>query len=74
MVTRKSVTGILVFLNGSLVRSYCKKQNTVKASSYGAELMAGRIATEVSVEYRYYYRMLGIPIIGPVRLLETTKE
>ena len=35
--------------------------------------MAGRIATEMAVEYRYYYRMLGIPINGPVRLLGDNK-
>ena len=35
--------------------------------------MAGRIATEMAVEYRYYYRMLGIPIDGPVRLLGDNK-
>ena len=39
-VTRKSVTGILVFVNRSLVWSYCKKQNTIEASTYRAELMA----------------------------------
>ena len=31
--------------------------------------MAGRIATEMAIEMRYNFRMLGCPIDGPVRLL-----
>jgi len=41
MITRRSVTGIIVFVNSTPIRWYCKKQNTVETSMYGAELVAG---------------------------------
>ena len=69
MVTRRSVTGIIVFVNGTPIRWYCKKQNTVESSTYGSELVAGRLATEMAIEFRYIFRMLGCKISGPVRLL-----
>jgi len=69
MVTRRSVTGVLVFVNGTLIKSYCKSQATVETSTYGSELVAGRIAVEFAVEYRYIFRMLGCEIDGPARLL-----
>ena len=69
MVTRRSVTGILVFANGTPMKWYCKKQNTVESSTYGSELVAGRLATEMAIEFRYMFRMLGSEIDGPARLL-----
>ena len=36
-VTRRSQTGILIYLNMSLKNWFSKKQNTVKASTYGSE-------------------------------------
>ena len=69
MVTRRLVTGILVFVNGTPMKWYCKKQNTVESSTYGSELVAGRLATEMAIEFRYIFRMLGSEIDGPVRLL-----
>ena len=69
MITRRSVTGIIVFVNGTPIRWYCKKQNTVESSTYGSELVAGRLATEMAIEFRYIFRMLGCQIKGPVQLL-----
>jgi len=73
MITRRSVTGIIVFVNSTPIRWYCKKQNTVETSTYGAELVAGRLATEMAIEFRYVFRMLGVPIDGPVILLGDNK-
>jgi len=69
------VTGIIVFVNSTPIRWYCKKQNIVETSRYGAELVAGRLATEMAIEFRYIYifRMLGVPIDGPVILLGDNK-
>jgi hypothetical protein len=39
-VTRRSVTGILLFINNTPIRWYSKRQNTVETSTYGAELVA----------------------------------
>ena len=61
-VTRRSVTGILVLLNNTPVRFYCKRQKTVETSTYGSEMVAARIAVETILELRYTLRMLGVPI------------
>ncbi|KAL7523011.1 hypothetical protein ACHAWF_000314 [Thalassiosira exigua] len=39
VVTRRSHSGILLFAQNALIRSFSKKQNTVEASTYGAELL-----------------------------------
>ena len=62
VVTRRSVTGILVLVNSFPVKYYCKRQNTVESSTYGSELVAARIAVDLLVEMRYKLRMLGVPI------------
>ena len=67
-VTRKSVSGILMYANRTAVKWYCKRQNTVESSTYGSELVAGRIATEMAMEMRYKLRMLGVPIDGAVTM------
>jgi Reverse transcriptase (RNA-dependent DNA polymerase) len=61
-VTRRSVSGILLFLNGLPVKWYSKRQKTIETSSYGSELVAARIAIELIQELRYKLRMLGIPV------------
>ena len=69
LITRRSVTGMIVFINSTPVRWYCKKQNTVETSTYGAELVAGRVACETAIEYRYKLRMLGVKVNGPTVVL-----
>ena len=64
-VTRRSVTGILLFINNTLVRAYTKRQRTVETSTYGSELVASRIATEIVMEYRFALRSLGVEVDGP---------
>ena len=39
-----------------------KRQKTVETSTYGSEMVAARIATDLLVEWRYKLRMLGIKI------------
>jgi hypothetical protein len=46
-VRRRSVTGILVFINSTPVRWYSKMQKTVETSTYGSELVAAHIATDL---------------------------
>jgi hypothetical protein len=59
-VTRRSVTGILVFVNSTPIRWFSKMQKTVETSTYGSELVAARIATDISLELRYNIRVDGI--------------
>ena len=67
-VTRRSVSGILLFLNGLPVKWHSKRQKTVETSSYGSELVAARIAVELIQELRYKLRMLGVPVVGPTTM------
>ena len=62
LTTRRSVTGILIFLNKTPIKWYSKRQNTIETSTFGAELVAARIATELTMELKYKLRMLGIPL------------
>ena len=68
VVTRRSVTGILMLLNNTPIKWVCKRQKTVETSTYGSELVAARIATEMVMALRYQLRMLGIPIDGPAMM------
>jgi hypothetical protein len=68
LVTRRSTTGILIFLNGTPIQWYSKRQNTVESSTYGSEFVAMRIATEMLQALRADLRMLGIPLDGPADL------
>ena len=68
LVTRRSVTGILLFLNNTPITWISKRQKTVETSTYGSELVAGRIATDLIVQYRYMMRMLGVPLDGAATL------
>ncbi len=57
-VTRRSHTGIILFLNRAPIVWFSKKQNTVETSTFGAEFVALRIATEIIEATRYKLRML----------------
>ena len=69
MLTCRSVSGILLFLNNTPVRWISKRQKTVETSTYGSELVAAKQATELVMEYRYTLRMLGAPLDGPALML-----
>ena len=73
-VTCRSVTGILVMVNNTIVKTYSKRQSTVESSTYGSELVAARIATDMAVEIRYTLLMLGVPIDGSVLMLGDNKS
>ena len=69
LVTRRSITGILVMLNNTPIRWVSKRQKTVETSTYGSELVAARIATELIMEVRYMPRSLGVSLEGPTLML-----
>ena len=73
-VTRRSVTGIILFVNGTPVKWISKRQKTVETSTYGSELVAARIAVEAIMEHRYNLRMLGVKVSGPSLLLGDNKS
>ena len=69
LVTRRSVTGCLLFLNNTPVKWISKRQKTVETSTYGSELVAAKMATELILEYRYMLRMMGSAPDGPALML-----
>jgi hypothetical protein len=60
--TGRSVTGILHFLNGTLIDWYSKKMNTVETATYGAEFVSARTCIEQLIDLRTTLRYLGVPI------------
>jgi hypothetical protein len=50
LVTRRSITGTLMMLNNTPIKWVSKHQTTVEASTYGSELLASRIATELILD------------------------
>jgi hypothetical protein len=67
-VTRRSHTGILIFLNMAPTSWYSKRQNTVESSTYSSEFIALKTATEQIIALRYKLRMMGIPLEGAARV------
>jgi hypothetical protein len=72
-LTRRSVTGILLMMNGMPIRWYSKRQLTVKTYSYGSKLVAARNAADHIIELRYKLRMLGVTVIAPTIMLGDNK-
>jgi hypothetical protein len=69
LVARRSVTGILLLLNNTPIRWLCKRQKLVESSTYGLELVAARVTTEIILETQYVLRSLGVQIDGPALML-----
>jgi hypothetical protein len=67
-VTRRSQSGILLFVNRAPVIWYSKRQNTVETSTFGSEFVAMRVAVELVESLRYKLRMFGVPIEGPTNV------
>ncbi|EJK65517.1 hypothetical protein THAOC_13609, partial [Thalassiosira oceanica] len=65
VVTRRSHTGINLFLMSTPVISHCKRQNTCEAATFGSELVAMRIARDLIIAYRLKLRSFGVRIDGP---------
>ena len=64
-VTRRSRTGILVYLNCSLIHWWSKKQASIESSSFGMEFIAMKQCCEYLCGLMYKLRMMGIPCDGP---------
>ena len=68
MITQRSQTGILIFVNRAPIVWHSKRQNMIKASTFGSEIVALKNAVELIEGLRYKLRMFGIPIDGPANL------
>ena len=65
MLTGRSVTGILHFLNQTPIDWFSKKQATAETATYGSEYVAARTCIEQIIALRNTLRYLGVPVIGP---------
>jgi hypothetical protein len=54
LVTRRSQSGILLFVNRAPIIWYSKRQNTVETSTFGSELVTLRIAVEFIESFMWY--------------------
>jgi hypothetical protein len=68
-ITRRSQTGLIIYLNNAPIDWFSKKQNTCESSTFGLEFIAMRIATERIIALRYKLRMFGIPMTGATNVL-----
>jgi hypothetical protein len=62
--TRRSHTGVFVFVNKAPILWYSKRQNTVETSTFGSEYCAMKTAIDMIEGLRYKLRMMGVPLIG----------
>jgi hypothetical protein len=56
-------------INNESIRWISKCQKTVEISTYGSELVASRIATDLILEVRYILRLLGVALDGSALML-----
>jgi hypothetical protein len=68
VVTRRSHTGIIIYLQNTPIIWHSRRQNTVETSTFGSEFVALRCARDLIVALRYKLRMFGIPIAGPAHV------
>ena len=61
LATRRSHTGVLIFINEAPIIWYSKRQNTVESSTFGSEFIALKQAIDLTEGLRYKLRMMGIP-------------
>ena len=63
LITGRSATGILPFLNETPIEWYSKRQKTVKTATYGSEFIAAWIATNQITDLRTTLCYLGVKIL-----------
>ena len=67
-VTRRSQTGLLLFVNRAPVVWYSKRQNMVERSTFGSEFITMKTAVKQIEALWYKLRMFGIPIEGSMNI------
>ena len=74
MVNRKSHSGILIYVNNTLINFYRKRQNTVEKSSFGSEFVVLGIATDMVKSIRSKLRAFGVNLEGPEEIYYGNKS
>ena len=68
MITCRSHTGILMYVQNAPIVCFSKPQNTVESSSFGSEFVALRAAKDMIVALQYKLRMSWVSIAGPANV------
>ena len=63
ILTGRSVTACLHFMNATPIDWYSKKMATVETATYGAEFVAARTCVEQIIDLRNTLRYLGVPVV-----------
>ena len=66
-ITRRSQTGILIFVNRAPIIAFSKRQNSVETSTFGSEFTAMKQALELVKGLKYKLRMFGVPLEGTMK-------
>ena len=64
IVTRRSHSGILIFVQNAMIVAYSKRQNTVESETFGSELVSMRTGKDLTDALRIKLRMFGCPLTG----------
>lgn len=68
-MTRRSMTGLIIFVGRTPVFYFAKRQGAIETSTYGAEFMAMKTAVEEVMSVRYMLRCLGVRVTKPSKIL-----
>jgi hypothetical protein len=68
VITRRSHTGILIFVQNAPIMWYSKRQNKVESSTFGSKLVTLRIARDLLVALQTKLKMFGVHINGPANV------
>jgi hypothetical protein len=71
---RRSITGLILFLNKMPYRWFSKRQTCVEASTFGAEFSAVRTGVEEAIAITHTCKSLGIPLDGPIEIFCDNKS
>ena len=74
IVTGKSATPVLLFVNTTPTDWFSKRQATVETATYGSEFVAAKTATEQTTDLRNTLRYLGVPIMTKAYMFGDNKS
>ena len=63
-ISRRSRTGVLIYVNRAPILWMSKKQASIETSTFGSEFSALKMAVEQTMGLRYKLRMMGVPLEG----------
>eukprot|EP00957_Ditylum_brightwellii_P189598 14432122-Ditylum_brightwellii.AAC.1 len=73
-MTRRSITGLIIFVGRTPVMYKSKQQGTVETSTYGAKFMAMKTTAEEVMAVRYMLRCLGVKVSKPTCILDDNRS